>query len=110
MSVHTKQLGTGHSLATGFHVLFTVPSDFTVIVKSAVLANESGGLQDLDLWFGPSGSETRIKHWAGVPAGTSVEWDGWVALQPADTIGVTVATTSGLYVIVSGAQLDGTPP
>jgi hypothetical protein len=93
----------------GSTLLGSVPTNFTWLLKDVRVFNASGVAVNIVLYMQTASGavQARVYTWdlANSEAGS---WSGWTTLGPNDQL--LVATTPGVHLWISGAELPGAIP
>jgi hypothetical protein len=88
---------------------FTCPDNHIVLVKTAYFTNNGTVAADIYLYFtNEPQSVTITVHIPAVAVGAVANWEGWIALNPTDSV-VAYCATPGVDMWISGAILGGAP-
>lgn len=92
--------------ADEYHSVYVCPAGVTTIIKSVYINHPDAGGSNMAWAVGAGDSVSPITVNPTVPAYGSLEWEGWVVIEPGQYLAT--YSTSGFYTVVaSGAELVG---
>jgi hypothetical protein len=105
VTVRSTQLGVYHSTAPVTPSLFTCPTGWRTIVKSAYIDNQNADSLHYTLIFGSQKAGVGITLVTGVlNTNTQAGWNGWLVMDPGDTLSAYLQDSS-MAIVVSGTLL-----
>src|SRR4051794_2193707 len=98
-----------HSIGDGWAPVFVCPAGYVVLVKSAYFFAQNVEPTQVALSIRIVDGQSVTLVWVALAQDEMLDWSGWVALNPGDSVAV-YAARDLVDIVVSGAVLFGPPP